>query len=411
MVHPERRRVRRRWMPGALLALTLVFMVMGQAIAGTGTSPPSEAEQAYQRGMLAASQKAYEIALDQLREAQAKMRKDPRILYALGATHVKAGHTLQGVLWLSAALRAAPDAENADALRSMTCGLHQDAFEELERLFAAAAGAATLLPAGESRSEKLTELLRAQAEAGDLEGATLTAKALQASADPSQPIDAPPNFPETYWDGVARYHAAVGHFPQAEAAIRHAANQGPLWVTLAHNRLMTGDRAGARAALAQAESSVQRMVTLDEAPDPEILDALVTLARGYAGNGQDEDYRRVLAQATAFAKDRELNEDDCRLLSETEVMGPNGFGQGRAAVADGVPELWIALAERWEQQETDPLNLPARLRVAKLQEDPGELALALIAIAQDYGQARLDLLSLDAHYPEAPRTPPPACPH
>jgi hypothetical protein len=382
------------------------------AVASAQAPPVSQADLAYERGLLAADQGAWGIALDNLLRAHAERPSDPRILYALGATHVKAGHALLGTLWLSAALRAAPQAENADRLREMIRRLQAEAFEEMQRVFAAAASAAQLLPDGEERATRLTVLLRTQAGAGDLDGARVTAAALRPAA-PTTPAPAGGSaaLPEAFWDSATRYHAAVGEFPQAEAALAHVGDAGlqtGLWVELSYHRIMTGNRAAATAALARAETSVQQMVQEDQAADADILDALVTLARGYAGNGQADAYRRLMAQAQGFAEDRDLSEDERAPLTRTEEEGLDRLRTDRAAPTDAAPRQWIALAERWENDGESTLDLPARLQQVKAQEGPGEMAEALTDIGNDYGRARVELLALETEYPETRPAPPAA---
>ena len=78
---------------------------------------PDKARQAYERGLIAAEQEAWEVAIQCFTEAQKAAEREPRVLYALGLAHAKAGHKAEGITWLRAYLDAAPQAPNAGAVR------------------------------------------------------------------------------------------------------------------------------------------------------------------------------------------------------------------------------------------------------------------------------------------------------
>jgi hypothetical protein len=386
----------------AMSVLTLGLLVANTARAETVAPLPPEAEQAYRLGLLAADQQAYAIAIDQLRQAHTKARTDPRILYALGATEVKAGRLLQGLLWLSAALRAAPDAANADSLRGVIRGLHRDAAEEMERVFAAAQAAAALLPA-DTAPDKLLLIEEAQGRAGDLEGAELTAKAVAVLEEGS--ADAAPAFSEGYWENRARYHAALGQFADAEAAIAHLSTPAQAWAAVAVAALRRGDRQRAERALHEADVAVHRMQAEGHESAGVALNAMVTVARAYAAAGQEAAYRRMLAGATALTAGRDFDEDDVAELRETEAAGPDALRVGKESTRVG---QWIDLAEFWEGNPDGALDVPTWLAAAKDEEDPAELVDALLGLASGLGEARLDLLTLDALHPNVSHLQAPA---
>ena len=153
------------------VGLALAFLLALMASVQVAGQLPPDAQKAYDRGLIAASEEAWELAISSFSEAQMLAEKDPRILYSLGLAHAHAEHNLAGAAWLRAYLAAVPKAENADAVRSETARLELADQENQKKIFAASHAAANQIPWLDLRWKRLSELANTEAASGFIEDA------------------------------------------------------------------------------------------------------------------------------------------------------------------------------------------------------------------------------------------------
>lgn len=147
-------------------AIAILMLVLASAVASAqGMSPAARV--AFERGVAAGQQGAWDIAIRHFTEALKLAPASPQILFSLGVAHQSAGHAVPAAVFLRAYLDSAPHAANADQVRQeglrlevvieqAARGLIDDALKVTQQLAAEArpdnyrAIARELLIAGES---------------------------------------------------------------------------------------------------------------------------------------------------------------------------------------------------------------------------------------------------------------------
>src|SRR3989338_2043642 len=157
----------------AAAALTGLRSSAGSAESWPGPLPP-EAQQAFERGMAAAKQEAWDVAAKYFEETQKTAPVAPSALFNLGLAHAHAGHELAAIAWLRAYLAVSPSAENATAVHTEIERLKAAARSNVAKIFQAAAEAARQLPDEAAQSVALTLVSASQARTGDIAGAQAT---------------------------------------------------------------------------------------------------------------------------------------------------------------------------------------------------------------------------------------------
>lgn len=102
---------------GFQCTFVLLCCVAASALLRAQNTLPPQAQAELDRGLAAAEEKQWDLAIKHFAEAQNTARTNPQILFNLGLAHDKAGHELAALAWLQAYLAAAPRAPNADAIR------------------------------------------------------------------------------------------------------------------------------------------------------------------------------------------------------------------------------------------------------------------------------------------------------
>ncbi len=255
--------------------LVLVLGCLGLLAAGpvrgaVGASLSPEAEQAYNQGLIAADQQAWEVAITSFAEAQKLAPRDPRILYSLGLAHAKAGHDLAGAAWLRAYLALSPRAPNALAVRTEVDRLLRATRSAMLRILATAVGAARTIPWEDARWSRLLALAWGEARVGEIEAALALEPEIGrlAAAIPKERPTPPSGHPIEVRD--------------------RAAVQAILWRTYLYYLVDTRDLPKAREVLARVTGDNQRVL------------ALVALALGLAWDDKAKEGVKLLAEAESL---------------------------------------------------------------------------------------------------------------
>jgi tetratricopeptide (TPR) repeat protein len=165
----------------AILAiLLLATTIVAPATAATKPVPPA-AREAFERGLAAAEQQQWPLAIRYFREARNAAGSHfgdderaalawPALLYNLGLAHGKAGQELPAIAWLHAYLAAAPQAPNAEAVRKEIIRLDVATEAKIARIMREADASTSAADKGEADFRAGTARLF-QAAGGDVEGA------------------------------------------------------------------------------------------------------------------------------------------------------------------------------------------------------------------------------------------------
>jgi hypothetical protein len=165
--------IRHRSLPVALLALALSLATPGSGPAQSTLSP--EAEKAFQRGVLAAQQSQWTVALRYFEEARKTAPSQPQILFNTGLAESKlSGRELRAIAWFRAYLAASPGATNEKAVRELIEGLEVRVEGTIEKILREARDLAVKIPDRFERNYTLGEIGKRQAATGDVQAAKET---------------------------------------------------------------------------------------------------------------------------------------------------------------------------------------------------------------------------------------------
>lgn len=193
------------------LAVALSSLSASAAFAAAEGGLLPEAQQAFERGVAAAEQEGWTMAIHYFTKAQTTEPLSDPILYNLGLAHANAGHEIAGIAWLNAHLASEPDAPNADAIRAEIARLKAAAKDTMRLIFQQAIAAAEQLPEGSSeRSYALQRAIPSRyAQAGWIEeAAALSERAGGDEADR-----------QSYLGDYAKSLAEAGDFDGAKAVL------------------------------------------------------------------------------------------------------------------------------------------------------------------------------------------------
>jgi tetratricopeptide (TPR) repeat protein len=165
-----------------LTCLAYLSLVVPSAAFAQTTAPAPlrpEAETAMKKGIIAAKQQEWLIAIQSFQEARKTAPDSPVVFYNLGLAESKIpGRELRAIAWFGAYLTANPNAPNATAVNDFILGLQIKNQANLHRLIETVEDAAGKLPNG--LANRLGDPLPVLwAEAGDLDVSLRTANAVQ----------------------------------------------------------------------------------------------------------------------------------------------------------------------------------------------------------------------------------------
>jgi tetratricopeptide (TPR) repeat protein len=132
-----------------IAGLTVVFALLVVPVTATAETPllPADAQQALDKGLAAAKQQQWEIAIQNFQDARKIAPDAPEIYYDLGLAESRiAGRELRSVSWFGAYLAASPDAPNAAAVKNFIAALRIKVKGNIDTLIKAAEFADNALP-------------------------------------------------------------------------------------------------------------------------------------------------------------------------------------------------------------------------------------------------------------------------
>ena len=159
-----------RWL---LLSLFfLLWVVQGRvAIAQQSEPPLSQVEQmATARGLAAAAQEEWEIAIKHFEEAQRAAPTSPHTLLNLALAYEKrGGRELAAIPWYRAYVAVAPKAANVDQVRNRIAKLEVDVEAQARKLFKNAVAAAESLVDGRGKEKAWAAIIKELVRAGQFD--------------------------------------------------------------------------------------------------------------------------------------------------------------------------------------------------------------------------------------------------
>jgi len=173
-------------MRAILLAFTLTLAALPawaqtSAPAVTPAPLPPEAQDALKKGVIAAQQQDYLLAIRYFQDARKLAPGDPEIYKDLGLAESKIpGRELRAISWFGAYLAAEPDAPNAAAVKEQIDVLDVKSQSNLARLIKSVEDSALHILEGYSRDQNLPEVANLWAEAGDFATALKLVDVIQA---------------------------------------------------------------------------------------------------------------------------------------------------------------------------------------------------------------------------------------
>ena len=284
---------------------------------------PSDALQAYDRGLVAADQQAWDLAITNFAAAQKLARWDARLLYSLGLAHAKAGHDFLGAVWLRASLAVAPTAPNAPAVQQEIARLLTATRAMERRIFAAALAAARQIPWADLRYEQLHTLALLEAGMGEIDAALAVEQEAAALARTILKDQVPG------WSTIEMQDPV-----SMESAV---------WQRYIDHLVEIRELAKAQEALAHVRADIQRS------------SALVSLALGFAWSGQREPAQKLLAEAERVT---------------ARIGNPERRLERLLDLANAYAEAWLDDRAKQMQESARVLAQQARLTLSDKKRDP-----------------------------------------
>src|ERR1700681_1740199 len=169
-----------RWLTGvACLSLALPLAALAQPTepASAPAPLPADAKEAIKKGIIAANEQEWDIAIQSFQDARKSAPDAPEVYYNLGLAESRIpGRELRAIAWFGAYLAAAPNAPNAAAVDDFVVGLQIKSQGNLKRVLKSVQDAARQTRVPENDLARVAGLW---AWAGDMTEALRTVDLIQ----------------------------------------------------------------------------------------------------------------------------------------------------------------------------------------------------------------------------------------
>lgn len=406
--------VSRRWWEVSVVILLFAATFGVSPAYAVETPLPAGAQQAFDKGVIAAEQEAWELAITYFGEALGSAPRDPRILYYLGLSHERAGHQLIAIAWFRAYLAATPQAPNAAVVDKEVVLLKDQVKSNIKRIFEAALEASQV--SGAEKSEKHFESIMVfQAAAGDLDGAQQTLREI-VDLWPIQELES------NMWNGYIRYLTDIGEVGTAQNILNRVQDRQVKISSeclIAKGLTSIGDFAGARQRLVETEKELRELEALYRVEDEkgkydsashlrdQQIDLMLEVADAYAVNGQAKAYERVLKEADEIAKKYQY-----QISSETPSKISAALQSNRKDKNRHISPAPIEPVEEWTYAAgrfSTPgiaTDLKASLLWAKSPKLSDEICMRLLAVGSELSNRLNAVVALEKKCALAANKPP-----
>jgi len=280
---------------GKLIIFVITFLALAasscNASAATPASLPPAAQEAFDKGLGAARQQEWKLAIRYLDEARKAAPEDAAIYFNLALAETKLpGREWRAIAWFQAYLALLPDAGNAPAVRTQIRDLELRGEANMGRILDMAKDLANKFTESSSRAAALKRIGTKLVEAGDYSGAITLAG----------------TFDSTTYEGagavqdIAIAFGAAGRYEDADRLISGIRNKDQDQQSWANCRIsMMQSELGllqeARARIARTENKHRKTQALRE------------LAEAEFKAGKKEQAAATLAEAEAISRTDEQN--------------------------------------------------------------------------------------------------------
>jgi len=214
--------------------------------------PISDAQTAMDRGMAAAKQKEWELAIKYFTEAQKAAPTSPKALFNLALAYDSAGgRELITIAWYRAYLAAMPDAANAKQVEKRLLELEIKVEATIGKLIREAMKATARLPEENSKREAYAAIAEVQAKAGDIAGVKETVERIKSDYYKSR-----------VYNDIVKVQVKAGDIAGALEIAPHITSEdsyktevSKVYYKIAEAQVEAGDMAGARNSLAKAKEA------------------------------------------------------------------------------------------------------------------------------------------------------------
>jgi tetratricopeptide (TPR) repeat protein len=239
---------------------------------------PQATQQAMNRGLSAAKQKEWALAIRYFSEARRKSPQTPKIIYYLALAHANAGgHELTAIAWFRAYLSVAPNSPVIAKVRKQILDLEIKSEGRALKLLHMAVRSARTLKSKWSRQSQLSAISGIMARLGDLTSAKAVAKESKSQGA---------------WLAIALEQAQAGDWVGAESTlgkVKESTSRSYTQSKFVKIKTETGDIKGAQELAAK--------ITYDKAK----VDAYLQIARTQLKKGNKAETLSTLGRCIAVA--------------------------------------------------------------------------------------------------------------
>lgn len=232
-----------------LICFSFVQPFAGQAQANAPGPMPTAAQEALNKGIIAAKVPDYLLALRYFKEAR-KLAPDAPVVYlntGLAESRI-AGRELRAIAWFGAYLAVYPDAPNAAAVREQIAVLDTRNQSSVSRLLKTAQDVADQI-SGTYHEENLLRVVKLWLDSGDMTAALKAANLIKGKNNRAE-----------YWRSMAQLRVASAQANAGDIAgsqktadlIQNASEKSSALVAIAKAKIKGGDLAGAKTSFAAA---------------------------------------------------------------------------------------------------------------------------------------------------------------
>ena len=156
-----------------ILPILLVLLAASPVTARTyGSALSPEAEENYERGIAAAEQGEWELAVEYFNKAHWKALGSPEVLFNLAlACSSAGGRDMLAILWFRSYLAAAPDAANTEQVRKEILKLEIRVEATVRKLFSMANDTAAIVVDDSDKAKAYGKIVDARIQVDDIAGA------------------------------------------------------------------------------------------------------------------------------------------------------------------------------------------------------------------------------------------------
>jgi hypothetical protein len=369
------------------LCLSLVQPFAAVAQANTPAPLPPAAQEVFDKGIVAAREQGYIVAIRYLQDARKLAPQAPQIFRSLGAVEARIpGRELRAMAWYGAYLAALPNAPDAAEVKKEIVRLEVKSQINISGLIRQVQDAASQMSSAYDRDKSLRDVAGLWAKAGDISAALKTVDL----------IGLAPNFAAELEKGralqsiasVQAFNGDIAGAKKTAESIREAIYKCQTQRNIAEAQLKAGDDAGAQSTLAAARKTAD-LIDVRTDGNSQFYELIeVAKAQAEVGDirGAQQTMEPVADQADKMAKESPTEAKDHGELAIVKAQVKGGDLAGAFKTADRIQTVYlreVAWGDIAEKQLTGGDIAGAQKTVDLLREGHSKsIAQMLVAKAQ-----------------------------